>query len=265
MADNAVQTRHIFDAAITPSKIQARAVGVNQMADGAVTTTKIFDNAVTTLKLADNAVTTAKISPQAVTAAQIADGGVTSPKLANGSVTLEKLAAEVARMLLPIGSVICNAASALDLLRFNYLECDGAAVSRTTYSLLFAAIGSAYGAGDGATTFNLPDMRGRVPVGIGSGDNTGGRVTAATAPAIGLGKTFGGETHKLSVPEMPSHTHHSMAAWHLRWAPNERNAEAKEVIYNGNVNAPLVHPTGGGQPHNNMQPSIFLKYYIKYA
>jgi microcystin-dependent protein len=235
------------------------------MADGAVTTTKIFDNAVTTLKLADNAVTTAKISPQAVTAAQIADGGVTSPKLANGSVTLEKLAAEVARMLLPIGSVICNAASALDLLRFNYLECDGAAVSRTTYSLLFAAIGSAYGAGDGATTFNLPDMRGRVPVGIGSGDNTGGRVTAATAPAIGLGKTFGGETHKLSVPEMPSHTHHSMAAWHLRWAPNERNAEAKEVIYNGNVNAPLVHPTGDGQPHNNMQPSIFLKYYIKYA
>jgi hypothetical protein len=46
-----------------------------------------------------------------------------------------------------------------------WLLCDGTAVSRTTYSALFAAIGTSYGAGDGSTTFNLPDLRGRVPVG----------------------------------------------------------------------------------------------------
>ena len=46
-----------------------------------------------------------------------------------------------------------------------FLLCDGSAVSRTTYGDLFAAIGTAYGAGDGSTTFNLPDLRGRVAAG----------------------------------------------------------------------------------------------------
>jgi len=49
-----------------------------------------------------------------------------------------------------------------------YLFCDGSAVSRTTYAALFAAIGSGYGAGDGSTTFNLPDLQGRIPVGLGT-------------------------------------------------------------------------------------------------
>jgi microcystin-dependent protein len=49
-----------------------------------------------------------------------------------------------------------------------YLLCDGAAVSRTIYAALFTAIGTAYGAGDGSTTFNVPDLRGRVPVAKGT-------------------------------------------------------------------------------------------------
>ena len=49
-----------------------------------------------------------------------------------------------------------------------WLLCDGTAVSRTTYSALFAAIGTAYGPGDGTTTFNLPDFRGRAPIGVGT-------------------------------------------------------------------------------------------------
>ena len=58
-----------------------------------------------------------------------------------------------------------------------YLLCNGAAVSRTTYSALFAVIGTAYGAGDGSTTFTLPDFRDRFPVGAGttySANSTGG-------------------------------------------------------------------------------------------
>lgn len=61
-----------------------------------------------------------------------------------------------------------------------WLLCDGSAISRTTYSALFTAIGTSYGTGDGSTTFNLPDMRGRMPVGLGThadvnalGDNDG--------------------------------------------------------------------------------------------
>lgn len=74
-----------------------------------------------------------------------------------------------------------------------WLECDGSAVSRAAHADLFAAIGDAYGAGDGATTFNLPDFRDRVPVGkSGSKD---------------LGATGGAETHVLTTDELPGHTH----------------------------------------------------------
>ena len=53
-----------------------------------------------------------------------------------------------------------------------WLICDGSAVSRTTYATLFAVVGTTYGTGDGSTTFNLPDMRGRVAVGVGNGTAT---------------------------------------------------------------------------------------------
>src|SRR3954447_6125965 len=79
-----------------------------------------------------------------------------------------------------------------------WLVCDGSAVSRSTFATLFGAIGTAYGAGDGSTTFNLPDLRGRVPVGAG----TGAGLTART-----LGAAGGEENHTLSAAEMPSHNH----------------------------------------------------------
>jgi microcystin-dependent protein len=53
-----------------------------------------------------------------------------------------------------------------------WLMCDGSAISRSTYSDLFTVVGTTYGAGDGSTTFNLPDLRGRVPVGYASGGKT---------------------------------------------------------------------------------------------
>lgn len=77
-----------------------------------------------------------------------------------------------------------------------WLMCDGTAVSRSTYAGLFAAIGVTYGAGNGSTTFNLPDLRTRVPVG------KNGTGTFAT-----LGSTGGAETHTLTTAQMPSHTH----------------------------------------------------------
>lgn len=71
-----------------------------------------------------------------------------------------------------------------------YLACDGAAVSRSTYSDLFTAIGTAWGVGDGSTTFNVPDFRGKFPVGKDSG----------TFPTVG--GTGGAESTAL-----PNHTH----------------------------------------------------------
>jgi hypothetical protein len=93
-----------------------------------------------------------------------------------------------------------------------WLLCNGAAVSRTTYATLFTAIGTTYGAGDGTTTFNVPNLQGRFPIGAGNGAQknvsgsgiiTGG--TALTARTVGQ---FGGEEdHVLTVAELATHSH----------------------------------------------------------
>lgn len=83
----------------------------------------------------------------------------------------------------PSGAIVAYGGAAAPT---GWLLCDGSAVSRTTYADLFSAIGETYGAGDGMTTFNVPDMRGRVSVGAG----TGAGLTART-----LGDTGGAETH----------------------------------------------------------------------
>jgi len=79
-----------------------------------------------------------------------------------------------------------------------YLLCDGSAQSRATYSSLFSTIGTTFGAGDGSTTFNLPDLRSRMVIGAGQGASLTNRALAATG---------GEETHALTVAELASHTH----------------------------------------------------------
>ena len=92
-----------------------------------------------------------------------------------------------------------------------WLLCDGSAVSRTTYSSLFAVIATTYGVGDGSTTFTLPDLRGRMALGL---DNMGGTsrdiVTAATADT--LGAETGEEMHQLTEDEC----HHVMIIYRMR-------------------------------------------------
>jgi microcystin-dependent protein len=92
-----------------------------------------------------------------------------------------------------------------------WLLANGNAISRTTYSSLFSAIGTTYGTGDGSTTFNLPDLRGRLPMGAGTGvglNASGTGVTSGTAmTARALGAWFGEETHLLTTAELASHSH----------------------------------------------------------
>lgn len=91
-----------------------------------------------------------------------------------------------------------------------WLLCYGQAISRAAYPNLFAKIGTTFGAGDGATTFNVPDARGRAAIGKDDmGGTAAGRVTAAGGgiAAATLGATGGAEAHALTTAQMPAHTH----------------------------------------------------------
>ena len=134
-----------------------------------------------------------------------------------------------------------------------WLICDGRTVSRTAYAELFAVIGTTYGTGDGSTTFNIPDLRGRVTV----GHNT----------TYGLGASGGEATHTLSVNEMPSHTHSVGAGRGLVNANQVGTActAASGTSLGFAYTSEIADTTGGSQSHNNMQPYLVTNYIIKTA
>lgn len=140
-----------------------------------------------------------------------------------------------------------------------YLACDGSAVSRTTYAALFAVVGTTWGTGDGSTTFNVPDMRGRAPIGSG----TGSGLTART-----LAGSVGAETHTLSTTEIPAHTHGPFAIATRTTAAGSDQTGTGVPPHNGvpsgtqGLNATTAS-AGGGGAHNNMQPSRVVGFIIK--
>jgi microcystin-dependent protein len=93
------------------------------------------------------------------------NGTLDAANVKDGSLTVNELGAALQQMLVPTGFVSYGANASAPA---GWLVCDGSAVSRTTYAALFAEIGTTFGSGNGTTTFNLPDLRGRVPVGKGT-------------------------------------------------------------------------------------------------
>lgn len=132
-----------------------------------------------------------------------------------------------------------------------WLICDGSAVSRTEYNDLFTTIGTTYGNGDGSTTFNLPNLKGKVPVGKDSSQSEFNI----------LNKIGGEKTHKLTINEIPSHNHVMSAVrqWNSSGGyPWVANGEVYKAIENG-----VTTSVGGSQSHNNLQPYIVVNYIIK--
>lgn len=129
------------------------------------------------------------------------------------------------------------------------LQCDGSAVSRTTYSALFSVIGTTWGVGDGSTTFNLPDGARNVLVGSG-GSGTG---TLGNA----VGDTGGAETHTLIVDEIPAHTH-------TYGGTQSQGTTSGNIILSTGGSAFVSGSTGGGSAHNIMQPSMVGLCCIRY-
>jgi microcystin-dependent protein len=142
--------------------------------------------------------------------------------------------------------------------------CDGALLPLSQNTALFSLLGTTYG-GDGESTFALPDLRGRTPVGPGQGPGLS---------QVDLGETFGAETVTLGVPEVPAHAHGvrgstadgstgnpSGAVWAV-----SRQGRATERLYATGAAAPMsataVAPQGGGQAHNNLAPYLVVTFII---
>jgi microcystin-dependent protein len=166
-------------------------------------------------------------------------------------------------LLMPTGSVLPYAgASAVysGTAPAGWLLCSGQAVSRTSFVDLFNVVGTTFGAGDGSTTFNVPDLRGRVVIAL---DNMGGgsanRITATWADS--MGGSGGAETHTLTTSEMPAHRHG------IKITGTQGGIDVKllsDAFGDGVVTeSGLMALAGGGGAHNNIQPSIALAYIIK--
>lgn len=124
-------------------------------------------------------------------------GTINTNGLADSAVTLAKLASGV----IPVGSILTTALSTPPA---GWLECDGSAISRTTYATLFAAISDDYGAGDGSTTFNLPDYRGQFLRGWAHGQTTDPDRASRTNRGDG---TTGDHVGTKQADELKSHLH----------------------------------------------------------
>lgn len=142
--------------------------------------------------------------------------------------------------------------------------CNGQTLSRTHYSKLFNIIGTNFGVGDGSTTFNLPDARGRVVGLIGQGSTLTNRT---------MGNMIGSETHTLTIDEMPSHSHTINDPGHSHGYTNNVNNQNTDNAFGTETAADetdlsqttsssttgiTINSNGGGLPHNNMQPTLFI-------
>lgn len=170
---------------------------------------------------------------------------------------------DIGHLYEPIGKIMMYASATPPT---RWLVCDGSAVSRTTYAALFGVIGTSYGAGDGSTTFNLPDFSGRMPL---------GGVSV-------IGETGGEETVALTTNQMPVHSHTGTAqsaGSHQHSVPSISNTYIAEgtgqyvfpATVKGNTTTGTagehshdlsINNAGGGQAHNNMPPYLGINFLI---
>ncbi len=225
------ETSAFKDGSISTNDLADDAVTTDKIADGAVTVNRIANNAVTTVKLGTGAVVASKIGIGQVTNARIADDAITTAKIADGAVTQAKINSAV--IFTPVGTVITYAGSSAPT---GYLICNGTAISRTTYAALFAIIGTTYGAGDGSSTFNLPNLQEKFIV--GSSSNTG----------YNLADTGGAADVILTATQMPNHAHYVNLTTN-----NAGNHNHTYAAFGGGTSGtvPALRFDGGGAVNSN--------------
>ena len=174
-------------------------------------------------------------------------------------------------VLIPAGTIIMSASVTEP---GGWLDCNGRILTKgtigSTYYDLFLAIGYTYSTADiSGEIFKVPDMRGRVGVGLGQGAGLTDRPLADIS---------GAETHTLTVAQMPNHSHTINDPGHTHAYSNNTNDQsvASTIFETAADQADTAATTGssftgitidsigGGSPHNNMQPYVVLRYLIKY-
>jgi len=158
-----------------------------------------------------------------------------------------------------IGELICYAGDISPDVK--WLVCDGSSLLRTDYPDLFNVIGTAYGAVDG-THFNLPDLRGRVPLGVGNGPGLSSYI---------IGDNGGEESHTLTLTETPTHSHIDSGHTHgeSTAVPSVGAAitgvpvpSATPGIGVTGAGSAVLSNSGSGGAHNNLQPYLAVNYLI---
>lgn len=146
-----------------------------------------------------------------------------------------------------------------------WLLCDGTAYSRTTYAALFAIIGVLYGAGDGSTTFNVPDMRGRFPQGSNATDAVGAKGGQAVADIGQHTHGISGHNHTFSMVYAVNTTVSGGAQTRVTDINGQTGSGGTSATATTNSSGALTtgNPTGSIAAPENRPPFLALNYIIK--
>lgn len=229
-------------------------------------------NAVTGL-LADGNISSAstwnaKQSPLASASASVSVNSQKVTNVAEPTSSTDAATKGYVDVRMPAGVVMPFAGSSAPT---GYLLCYGQAVSRATYADLFDVLGTTYGAGDGSTTFNLPDLRGRAVAGKDDmGGSAANRLTNSGTGNSGingsaLGAAGGADRHAITQAQLPSYnlSISGMGWYHTSGGSTYGHLNGSgSHFFQGQGN---TIPSGGGnEAHPNVQPSLILNYIIKY-
>jgi microcystin-dependent protein len=275
IADLAITENKLAEGSVVHSKLGLSCVKSNNISPGEIGDNEIENLSITGAKIANDSVPFQKIEAiqdeyfvryftaqennklpgskvldNSANGSKLTDDTITEPKYLTGSVSRRALAPTLA---LPIGcSMEWNSVNAPS----GWLFENGQAVSRVTYASLYAIIGLTFGVGDGATTFNLPDTRGRTRVSLDVGNlgvpaSTNNRITHTENNPYQIAGNGGEEQQTLTIAQIPPHQHsynlflnHAIQIFGIENPVPYLSQEAQTGI------------TGGGLPHNNMPPYI---------
>jgi len=282
-----VQGAKLVDGTVGGAKLTSASVNGDRLIDASVASAKMVS--VAGAKLVDGSVGGTKLT----------DNSVDGVKITDGTITLAKLATALQQALIPAGTILETGRTTAPV---GFLLCDGTEISRTgtqagqtvSNAGLFSAIGTNYGAGNGTTTFKLPDLRGRVAVGA---DGAAGILDALDV----IGNSGGVQKQTLAIPDLPIHNHtgltlaadrsldhiHTFGGWAVpaaavfgfTFVDNGSGTRVNSLAQAAGGLAPSIPNTAGvassidhlhgisnqgsGVAHNNMQPYQIVNHMIK--